>query len=96
MLRKGGPHGMSEMAATAIVWILQIYLLCGIVFAAAFALSGVRRIDPAAVEGTWGFRLLIVPGAVALWPLLLGRWLRQAPPPEERNAHRIAARERRR
>ena len=30
----------------------------------------------ASISGTWGFRLLILPGAAALWPLLLLRWLR--------------------
>ena len=51
---------------------------------------GVERIDPAAKGASRGFRLIIVPGAVALWPLLLRRWISGAPPPAERNAHRAA------
>ena len=36
--------------------------------------------------------LLIIPGTMALWPLLLRRWLRGVrSPPEECNAHRRAA-----
>jgi hypothetical protein len=68
------------------------YLAAGLVFALAFVTAGVQRVDPAARDGTWGFRLLILPGAAALWPLLLARWVRGGPPPEERNAHRDAAR----
>jgi hypothetical protein len=76
-----------------IVGILLGYLGAGLVFAPFFVAFGVGRIDPAARGSTWGFRLMIVPGVVALWPLLLRRvWLRK-PPPEERNAHRRAARE---
>ncbi|MEZ5314228.1 MAG: hypothetical protein R2862_11585 [Thermoanaerobaculia bacterium] len=31
-----------------------------------------------------GFRWIVLPGAVALWPLLLRRWMRGAPPPASR------------
>lgn len=68
------------------------YLAAGLVFALAFVTAGVQRVDPAARGAPWGFRLLILPGAAALWPLLLARWVRGAPPPTERNAHRDAAR----
>lgn len=69
------------------------YLVLGLAFAAAFVAWGVKRIDPAATHGTWGFRLLILPGAAFLWPLLFHRWrsgIRH--PPEERTAHRLRAR----
>lgn len=69
------------------------YLLCGIVFAIPFALKGAGKIDPHAQHGSWGFRLLIVPGAMFLWPLLTSRWLRGIhEPPEEKSPHRRAAR----
>ncbi len=51
-----------------------IYLACGFVFAISFVLVGVKRIDPHAARGSWGFRVLIVPGTVFLWPLLAKRW----------------------
>jgi len=56
--------------------ILGLYLLVGLLFAVPFVLRGVNRIDPVARKGTWGFRLIILPGVVALWPLLLNRWRR--------------------
>ena len=73
--------------------VVEIYLALGLVFAIAFALRGVDAIDPTARDSTRGFRLVIVPGAIALWPLLLRRWLVAGPRPTERNAHRDAARE---
>ena len=49
------------------------YLITGMVFALFFVTRGVDRIDPAA--GGWAFRLIIFPGAVALWPVLAARML---------------------
>jgi hypothetical protein len=79
--------------ASAIVTLLGVYLALGLVFAVVFVTAGVGRVDPAARQGTWGFRVLIIPGVAVLWPLLLRRWSAGADrPPEERNAHRLAAR----
>jgi hypothetical protein len=52
------------------------YLAVGVVSAAAFATVGVAAVDPAAKGAPIGFRLMIVPGAAALWPLVLVRWAR--------------------
>ena len=52
------------------------YLAIGLVFALYFAWKGVERYDPVAEGAPWGFRLLVIPGAVALWPFLLPRTLR--------------------
>ena len=83
---------MSEAIAARIVEAITLYLGLGVLFAGPFVIFGVGRIDPAAREGTWGFRLLILPGTIALWPLVAFRWLRaRGVPPRERNAHRDAA-----
>ena len=72
--------------------LAALYLGIGLVFAIPFVLMGVQRLDPHARHGSWGFRLLILPGTMALWPLLLGRWLKGvSAPPEEHNAHRQPA-----
>jgi hypothetical protein len=77
--------------AIALVWAATIYVWLGLLFALAFVTYGVTRVDTAAQDTGWGFRLLILPGVVALWPLLLRRWMRGAPePPVETNAHRQA------
>jgi hypothetical protein len=77
---------------SAFLIALGIYLASGLVFAVPFVLSGVKRIDPHAAHGSWSFKLLIIPGTIAFWPLLLRRWLKgNGNPPEERNAHRLSA-----
>ena len=81
------------MIAAVFLILLGAYLACGLVFAIPFALVGVKKIDPHAAHGSWGFRLLVIPGTMAFWPLLLRRWATGVKePPEECNAHRRAAR----
>lgn len=74
--------------AELIVVVLGAYLALGLALAVPFAALGVGRIDPDARRGSLGFRLLIVPGATLLWPLLLRRWMHGAGPPEERTPHK--------
>lgn len=83
------------MAVTVASWLVTlagVYLLIGVGIAVPFVVRGVNRIDASAAQGSWGFRLLIFPGSVALWPFVVRRWRRGGPPPAERNAHRDAAR----
>jgi membrane protein implicated in regulation of membrane protease activity len=80
---------MYERAAILVVEALYLYGIAGLVFAIAFVTTGVQRIDSQAIGSGVGFRILIFPGAAALWPLLLRRWMsRTGEPPEERNPHR--------
>ena len=82
-----------ESIASVFVTAVGVYFAIGLLFAIAFVFRGCQRIDPAAADGTIGFRILIVPGAAALWPLLLRRWISGVrEPPVERNAHRDASR----
>jgi hypothetical protein len=81
---------MLETLATGLVAAIGLYLAIGLAFALWFLWSGVDRVDASARRGTPGFRLLILPGSVALWPLLLRR-LKAGGPPRERNAHRDLA-----
>lgn len=61
-------------AAALIVMLGQAWLLAGLGVALAFLLFGLDRIDPAA-RGAYGFRPLLLPGLVLLWPLVVWRWL---------------------
>ena len=82
---------MSDELARVAVGALYAYLAIGAVAAVPFVVRGVRRVDPRAHGSSLGFRLVILPACVALWPLVVARWFRQGPP-EERTAHRRAAR----
>lgn len=56
------------------------YGLVGLAFALAFVARGAARIDPAAQDMPLSARLLLLPGATLLWPLMLTKWLRHRPP----------------
>ena len=76
---------MAEWLVVAMV----AYALAGALFALAFVVAGVSRIDPTAKGSTLGFRIVIFPAAAALWPLLLHRWTTGcSEAPFERNRHR--------
>jgi hypothetical protein len=62
-------------AAEWFVTLLTAYAAIGIAFGILFVLSGVQRIDPGAKGAGAGFRLLILPGVAALWPVMLLRWV---------------------
>ena len=69
---------MTCSRARIFVDALLAYGLAGAVFAAAFLTLGIHRVVPVAAHASIGFRLLVLPGAAALWPLLLVRWIRGA------------------
>jgi hypothetical protein len=57
-----------------VVNAMLLYALIGAVIGVAFVTVGVTRVQPASL--TPGARILILPGAAALWPYVLLRWLR--------------------
>jgi len=65
----GGDEGI------AMLWGLFLaYVAAGILTAFAFVFFGASRVVPSSF--TLGARVLLVPGAFALWPYILFRWLR--------------------
>lgn len=64
-------QSLAELLVTAFLG----YAAVGVVFAVAFAWRGAGRLDASARAGTAGFRLIILPAALALWPLLAWKWL---------------------
>jgi hypothetical protein len=59
-----------------ILMLTLLYLLLGLLFAIFFLIRGVERIDPSAHGSGLGFRLIILPGTIALWPVLLDKWIK--------------------
>lgn len=70
---------MPTTLAQIILLIAAAYAALGVLFAVPFVTLGVARIDPAARAAPIAFRLLILSGVAALWPLLLRRWIAAAP-----------------
>ena len=66
---------MGYDAARIVLWIAGAYLGIGSIVAVPLVFSGIGRIDPAAKAAPWSFRILVFPGVIAFWPLLLRRWI---------------------
>jgi hypothetical protein len=58
--------------ATILLGGFALYIVLGLATALAFVIFGVTRVQDAPV--TVGARVLIFPGAAALWPVVLARW----------------------
>lgn len=72
--------------ATWLVRAAAVYVAVGAAFSVLLLVRGLRRFDEAAAHGGVGFKLLVLPGMVALWPLLFVLW-RRGDAIHERNAH---------
>ena len=66
--------------ATALFSVLALYAAIGIAIGFAFVLFGATRVFPHPVSVTAGARILLLPGAALLWPLVLRRWLKSRNP----------------
>jgi hypothetical protein len=65
------------MPIVSIIFIIvAAYLSAGLIFAIPFLIKGVTAIDEVAGGSKWGFRLIILPGTMVFWPLLLKKWIK--------------------
>ena len=79
---------MAERLAEILISVGGAYAAFGLLFAIAFILVGAKKIDPQTIESGVGFRILLLPGVAAFWPLLLRRWIEGDKSPKEENPHR--------
>ena len=64
------------MIIAIILKLVLVYLALGLVFAIPFVIRGAGKIDEGAADGSRGFRIIIIPGTIVFWPLLLNKWRR--------------------
>jgi hypothetical protein len=50
------------------------YLLIGILFVPFFYAKGIRHIDETVKGSSIGFYIIISPGVIVFWPVLLRKW----------------------
>lgn len=64
-------------SASVILWIVGLYAAAGALVALGFAAVAAPRLigQNPHTPMTLGARLLLIPGAIILWPLVLKRWL---------------------
>jgi hypothetical protein len=68
--------GSFTRMASAILYAIALYAAAGAVTALAFVSVGLSRVLPHPVPATLGARILWLPGAFALWPYILVRWVK--------------------
>jgi hypothetical protein len=59
---------------SAILYGLALYAAAGAVTALAFVSFGISQVVHPPMPATLGARILLLPGAFALWPYILIRW----------------------
>lgn len=80
---------MYEQFANALVIAVYLYVTLGVLVAMVVIGFALERVDSEAQGAGLGFRLIIFPGAVALWPLLIKRFVRGGgEPPMQKDPHR--------
>ena len=79
---------MSVDVAQIVAVVLESYALAGLIFALVFLPRAALRVDPHLDGAPWTVRLVILPGVIALWPVLARRWVTGASAPIERTPHR--------
>ncbi len=80
---------MYERAAAILVWTIYLYFAGGVVVALMIVFFGLGRIDAATRGSGIGFRLIVFPGLIALWPLMLSRFIwGTGSPPLQEDPHR--------
>jgi hypothetical protein len=74
----GHPGAIMHPVVAVLLNALAAYAAIGIVAALAFVVFGVTRVQGAPIS--LGARILLVPGAAALWPYVLLRWIKGSSP----------------
>jgi uncharacterized membrane protein YphA (DoxX/SURF4 family) len=66
-----------EIIIQAILMLAALYLSFGLLFAVFFLTSGIHKIDDGAHGSSFTFRLIIAPGVVVFWIVLLKKIIAQ-------------------
>lgn len=61
---------------TIILYIVAVYVALGVLFMIPFIIKGVKKIDEGAHGGSIGFRIIIIPGVIVFWIVLLNKWIK--------------------
>jgi hypothetical protein len=61
----------------SILILVLIYLLLGVLFVIPFLIKGLTKVDKGAHGGSIGFKIIIIPGVIVFWPVLLRKWMKK-------------------
>ena len=65
-----------EIILQGFITILEIYFLIGILFGIVFIFKGIGQVDEDAKGSSIATRLLLLPGSIAFWSVLLIKWIK--------------------
>ena len=66
---------LAVIMVSILLFIVGLYVAVGLLVGLAFVLRGVNRVDAAAGQSPVVFRVVIWPGCVGLWPIVLWKWI---------------------
>ncbi len=58
-----------------LVYLFFLYLLIGLLFGLWFVFKGVHKVDRGMASAKWSMRLLLLPGSIGLWPVMLRKYI---------------------
>ncbi|MEO7988799.1 MAG: hypothetical protein ABI663_04605 [Chryseolinea sp.] len=58
-----------------ILYFVGTYLVFGFLFSMLFLFNWIYKVDEAAHETPWTFKLTLLPGCMVFWPVLLKKFL---------------------
>ena len=67
---------MSTLIIDILLSAMALYLLLGLVFSIYFYLRGAEKIDAGTTGTPWHFKVIIFPGVVLFWSVLLIKLIR--------------------
>jgi hypothetical protein len=67
---------MSATIVSVFLIAVAVYLLAGVVFTIFFQAKGLSKIDEGVHGSSWGFRIIIIPGCIVFWVVLLRKWMK--------------------
>ncbi len=59
-----------------LVFSFYAYLIVGFIFGLWFIFKGVQKVDHGMKEVKWILRLMILPGTMILWPVMLQKYFK--------------------
>ncbi|MBG9378251.1 hypothetical protein I5907_18575 [Panacibacter sp. DH6] len=66
---------MFTIVVYCLLIVIALYLLAGVVFTIFFQAKGLSCIDEGTHGSSLGFRVIIIPGCIVFWIVLLRKWM---------------------
>ena len=63
--------------AKVLIYLFAAYLIIGFFFSFTFAFKEAAKLDRDVKESSIWLKLLLMPGAIVLWPVLLVKWIKR-------------------